>query len=118
MDFMKSIKATAISLTSKLWLQYINIIEIFCRFIKAEITGCWKEHLQANQDMLPHLTASGHYLYVKSAYLYLQTTVNLQNTHIWYGVVIASGAYGVVVSMFHFHRSDRGSNPGRGGKIS
>ena len=26
--------------------------------------------------------------------------------------------YGVVVSMFNFHRSDRGSNPGRGGKIS
>ena len=27
-------------------------------------------------------------------------------------------AYGVVISMFDFHRSDRGSNPGRGGKIS
>ena len=27
-------------------------------------------------------------------------------------------AYGVVVSMFDFHRSDRVSNPGRGGKIS
>ena len=26
--------------------------------------------------------------------------------------------YGVVVSMFDFHRNDRGSNPGRGGKIS
>ena len=26
--------------------------------------------------------------------------------------------YGVVVSMFDFHRSDRGSNPGHGGKIS
>ena len=29
-----------------------------------------------------------------------------------------SASYGVVVSMFDFHRSDRGSNPGRGGKIS
>ena len=27
-------------------------------------------------------------------------------------------AYGVVVSIFDFHCSDRGSNPGRGGKIS
>ena len=26
--------------------------------------------------------------------------------------------YGVVVSMFDFHRSDRGSNPGRSDKIS
>ena len=30
----------------------------------------------------------------------------------------ASGAYGVVVSMFDFHRSDRGSNPGRDGENS
>ena len=27
-------------------------------------------------------------------------------------------AYGVVVNMFDFQRSDRGSNPGHGGKIS
>ena len=27
-------------------------------------------------------------------------------------------AYGVVVSMFDFHHSDQGSNPGRGGKVS
>ena len=32
--------------------------------------------------------------------------------------VPVSWAYGVVVSMFDFDRSDRGSNPGRGGKIS
>ena len=31
---------------------------------------------------------------------------------------LLSWAYGEVVSMFDFHRSDRGSNPGRGGKIS
>ena len=29
-----------------------------------------------------------------------------------------SRACGVVVSMFDFHRSDRGSNPGRGGEFS
>ena len=32
------------------------------------------------------------------------------NTYIW--------AYSAVVSVFDFHRSDRGSNPGRGGKVS
>ena len=30
----------------------------------------------------------------------------------------ATRACGVVVSMFDFHRSDRGSNPGRGGEFS
>ena len=33
-------------------------------------------------------------------------------------VLVTRGTYGVVVSMFDFHRSGRGSNPGRGGKIS
>ena len=31
---------------------------------------------------------------------------------------IYTRTYGVVVSMFDFHRCDRGSNPGRGGEIS
>ena len=39
-----------------------------------------------------------------------------------YGVVVIkvlwAHAHDVVVSMFDFHRSDRGSNPGRGGKMS
>ena len=33
-------------------------------------------------------------------------------------MVVLLWAYGVVVSMVDFHRSDRGSNPGHGGKIS
>ena len=33
-------------------------------------------------------------------------------------VHVALWAYGVVVSMFDFHCSDRGSNPGRDGEIS
>ena len=33
------------------------------------------------------------------------------------GVHHALWAYGVVLSMFDFHRSDRGSNPSHGGKI-
>ena len=33
-------------------------------------------------------------------------------------LLIKEWACGVVVSMFDFHRSDRGSNPGRGGEFS
>ena len=32
--------------------------------------------------------------------------------------IIVKWAYGVVVSMFDFHRSDQGSNPGCSSKIS
>ena len=42
--------------------------------------------------------------------LYLSLLVTIYN--------LTKVVYGVVVSMFDFHRSDRGSNPGRGGKIS
>ena len=34
------------------------------------------------------------------------------------GTIVIEWAYGVVVSMFDFHRSDWGSNPSCGGKIS
>ena len=39
-------------------------------------------------------------------------------TWILIDITLHNGPNGVVVSMFDFHRSDRGSNPGRGGKIS
>ena len=57
----------------------------------------------------------------------LFTTVPLNIICGWFGLevlqenktsVACLWAYGVVVSMFDFHRSDRGSNPGRAGKIS
>ena len=35
-----------------------------------------------------------------------------------YDPALDGWVYGVVVSMFDFHCSDRGSNPGRGSKIS
>ena len=43
--------------------------------------------------------------------MYKVTTItqDQHQVHLW--------AYGVVVSMFDFHRSDRGSNPGRSSKI-
>ena len=41
----------------------------------------------------------------------------------WVGLRVAPSclglwSYGVVISMFDFHRSDEGANPGRGGKLS
>ena len=43
-------------------------------------------------------------------YLALLLLFSIFITELW--------ACGVVVSMFDFHRSDRGSNPGRGGEFS
>ena len=57
---------------SQLWFQYIEMVSIVCKSIKAQRTGNWLLHLEAVSEMLPFFAASGHYLYAKSAYLYLQ----------------------------------------------
>ena len=71
-------KCLQTSRNSKLWLQYMDMVDIIRKFLKAERTGHWKLHLQALQDMLPYLAASGHNLYTKSVYLYLQDMMKLQ----------------------------------------
>ena len=68
------------SRTAKLWVQYIEMVEILCKSIKAEQTGNFSLHLQAINDMLPFFAASGHSLYAKSSYIYLQTMSSLQKT--------------------------------------
>ena len=53
----------------------------YLRLIKAERMANWKLHLQTVQDMLPDFAASGHSLYAKSAYVYMQTMLRLPETH-------------------------------------
>ena len=50
-------------------------------------------------------------------YANFTATCNVPSVELWH-LRLGHWAYGVVVSMFDFHRIDRGSNPGRGGKIS
>ena len=69
------------SRTSALWCQYMDMQDILRKYICAERTGNWSLHLQAIQDMLPYLAASGHNLYTKSARLYLQQMLNLRTEH-------------------------------------
>ena len=54
------------SRTASLSLEYMDMIDILRRFIKAERTGNWGLHLKAMQDMLPFFAAAGHNLYLKS----------------------------------------------------
>jgi len=67
--------------TSVLWFQYMKMIEILQHFIRAERIGDWNGHLKALRMMLPFFAASGHYLYLKSVYVYLQKMMTLQTEH-------------------------------------
>ena len=68
--------------TALLWFQYMDMINILQMFLKAERTGQWQLHLQSVHNMLPYFAASGHSLYAKSAYIYLQTMLRLQESHL------------------------------------
>ena len=86
--------------TAQLWLQYMKMIDILRRFIKAERIGNWNLHLQAVQEMLPYFAASGHNLYAKSAYMYLQKMQKLPESH--------PDVHSSFLNGFHvIHRSDR-----------
>ena len=63
-----------------------------CKFMKAQRMGNWLLHLEAISEMLPFFASSGHYLYAKSAYLYLQSLTKcfLMGT-MWSGGVIVIG---------------------------
>nr|XP_054767556.1 uncharacterized protein LOC129274841 [Lytechinus pictus] len=78
---MKTKKESMQNRTAILWVQYMEMIDILRMFIKAERTGNWDLHLQAIHDMLPFFAASGHILYTKSAYIYLQMMCELPQTH-------------------------------------
>lgn len=64
--------------TAQLWVQYFEMVTIALDFIRAERLGLFKEHLDAVRKMLPYFHASGHFLYAKSAHLYLQDMLKLE----------------------------------------
>ena len=74
-------KETMTGRTATLWLQYLEMVDILRRFLKAERTGNWRLHLKSVREMLPYFAAAGHRLYAKSAYVYLQTMTMLPETH-------------------------------------
>jgi len=65
--------------TARLWVQYFRMVSIAKEFIRAERMGDWEAHLNSIKNMLPYFHASGHFLYAKSAHLYLQDMLKLQN---------------------------------------
>ena len=67
--------------TAKLWLQYMAMVDILKKFIRAERTGNFNLHLEATNDMLPYFAAAGHNSYLKSAQLYLQKMSQLKTEH-------------------------------------
>ena len=64
--------------TGQLWIQYMTMVDVLQKFLKAERTGNFKLHLKSLQDMLPYLASCGHSHYTKSAHIYIQDMVDLE----------------------------------------
>lgn len=69
------------SRTAKLWLLYLNMVDIAKTFISAERSGNFEMHLQAVEHMLPFFASSGHNNYAKCARMYLQQMRELKTTN-------------------------------------
>ena len=80
-SLQNKIKDLSESRTAKLWLQYLEMIDILHSFIKTERTGDWLLDLKSCKEMLPYLATSGHNLYIKSLRLYLQDMCKLEEEH-------------------------------------
>lgn len=74
----KECELSSHSKTSKLWLNYQQMLGVARELIKADRTGSWKMHLHAISDCLPIFAAAGHPNYLKSGYLYLQKMNSLE----------------------------------------
>ena len=77
-DVSKSMKS---SRASTLWLQCMKMLDILRQFIKAERMGNWQLQLKSTYQMLQYFAASGHNLYTKSAYIYLQIMCKIEEPH-------------------------------------
>jgi len=61
-------------------MQYWEMVSTVKDFIRAERSGNWDLHLTSVKRMIPYFHASGHFLYAKSAHLYLQDMRKLKQT--------------------------------------
>ena len=83
------------SRTAKLWLQFMEYIEIIKDFICCERLGMWDVHLIAVTALLNLFAATCHIHYAKSARLYVQEMRKLPSTHPWLHQTFVEGYHTV-----------------------
>ena len=63
--------------TSKLWLMYLETMDIVRRYIYAERSGNWTLHLATVEEMLPYLVSAGHTKYTACVPQYITAMKSL-----------------------------------------
>ena len=57
------------------------MVSLLKKYITASRTGNWELHIRTTQEMLPYLSAAGHYNYAKSCHIYLQEMLALDKSN-------------------------------------
>ena len=78
----EKIKTLSNNWSAVLWLQYMHLIDIVCKFICAERLRDWRLHISTLQETLPVFAPCGHSNFTKSVCLYLQQMLTLETNHI------------------------------------
>jgi hypothetical protein len=81
------------SRTARLWIQYLDYIQILKDFIRADRTCDWPLHLASLRKMLNLFAATGHRHYAKSVRLYLQEMADLPQTRPWLHEQLSKGLF-------------------------
>ena len=68
---------------AKLWIAYMDYVQVAKLFTRAERTGDWNTYLIAVNSMLNLFAATGHFNYAKCGRLYLQYMQRLPETNPW-----------------------------------
>ena len=71
------------SRTGKLWIQYMECIDIIRNYIRAARTSDWNLYLITLEKMIDVFAATGRINYAKSARIYLQSMLDLPQDYPW-----------------------------------
>ena len=66
------------SRTARLWFQYLDLLQILGKNLRAERSGNLELYLQSLLEMLPYFAASGHNLYTKPTWMFVQSMFQLR----------------------------------------
>ena len=79
-EFLKATEILSASTLNKLWILYIDMVDLLRMNLLAERTGNWDMYLHSLKSMLPFFAGTGHNNYTRSIYWFLQEMSELNPT--------------------------------------
>ena len=79
--------------TAKLWIQYLDYVDLVRTFLHAERSCNWDLHLYTVSKMMNLIAAAGHTNYIKSCRVHLQQMLELPEKNAWLHERLSAGLH-------------------------